>query len=84
MLAALGLGPAEEEIYRLLVARGRATVHELAGDGGRPESEVHEVLTALSGRGIVVTEAIDGAVPRFAAAPPRWRSAVNCGGFATS
>ncbi|MFD9459433.1 helix-turn-helix domain-containing protein [Streptomyces sp. NPDC060027] len=60
MLAALGLGPAEEEIYRLLVARGRVTVHELAADGGRPEPEVREVLTALSGRGIVVTEAIDG------------------------
>ena len=52
------------------MARGRATVHALAADGGRPESEVREVMTALSGRGIVVTEAIDDAVPRFAAASP--------------
>jgi sugar-specific transcriptional regulator TrmB len=70
MLAALGLGPAEEEIYRLLVARGRATVHELAADGGRPESAVREILTALSGRGLVVPQAIEGAPTLFVAAPP--------------
>ncbi|MCT9007476.1 helix-turn-helix domain-containing protein [Streptomyces rhizosphaerihabitans] len=70
MLAALGLGPAEEEIYRLLVARGRATVHELAADGGRPESEVREILTAMAGRGLVVPQAIEGAATLFAAAPP--------------
>jgi sugar-specific transcriptional regulator TrmB len=70
MLAALGLGPAEEEIYRLLVARGRAAVHELAADGGRPESAVREILTALSGRGLVVPQAIEGAPTLFVAAPP--------------
>jgi|UniRef100_A0AAU3HQ55 predicted DNA-binding transcriptional regulator len=70
MLAALGLGPAEEEIYRLLVARGRAAVHELAADGGRPESEVREVLTDLAGRGLVVRLASEGAVTRYLAAPP--------------
>ncbi|MFD5520343.1 helix-turn-helix domain-containing protein [Streptomyces sp. NPDC127066] len=70
MLAALGLGPAEEEIYRLLVARGRAAVRELAADGGRPESEVREVLTDLAGRGLVVRLASEGAVTRYLAAPP--------------
>ncbi|WP_392972291.1 helix-turn-helix domain-containing protein [Streptomyces sp. LN245] len=70
MLAALGLGPAEEEIYRLLVARGRAAVHELAADGGRPESEVREVLTDLAGRGLVVRLASEGTVTRYLAAPP--------------
>ncbi|MEV8036085.1 helix-turn-helix domain-containing protein [Streptomyces sp. NPDC086182] len=70
MLAALGLGPAEEEIYRLLVARGRAAVHELAADGGRPESEVREVLTELAGRGLVVRQASEGTATVFLAAPP--------------
>lgn len=84
MLAALGLGPAEEEIYRLLVARGRAVVHELAADAGRPEPEVREILTALAGRGLVVLQAIDGAATLFVAAPPRLLLVVNYGGAATS
>lgn len=84
MLAALGLGPAEEEIYRLLVARGRAAVHELAADGGRPESEVREVLTDLAGRGLVVRLVSEGTVTRYLAAPPRWRWAGNFGAVATS
>ncbi|MEU9135040.1 helix-turn-helix domain-containing protein [Streptomyces sp. NPDC048404] len=70
MLAALGLGPAEEEIYRLLVARGRAAVQELAADGDRPESEVRDVLTELAGRGLVARQASEGTVTRFFAAPP--------------
>jgi sugar-specific transcriptional regulator TrmB len=70
MLAALGLGPAEEEIYRLLVARGRAAVHELADDSGRAAGEVRELLTALTGRGLAVHEAVTGTASRFTAAPP--------------
>ncbi|MFJ6835687.1 helix-turn-helix domain-containing protein [Streptomyces sp. NPDC091209] len=70
MLAALGLGPAEEEIYRLLVARGRAAVHELAADGGRHESEVREVLTELADRGLVVRQASEDTATMFLAAPP--------------
>ncbi|MGW2785374.1 helix-turn-helix domain-containing protein [Streptomyces populi] len=70
MLAALGLGPAEEEIYRLLVARGRAAVHELAARSGRSESEARDVLTALAGRGLVVPQPVEGAATLFVAAPP--------------
>ncbi|MGW3244479.1 helix-turn-helix domain-containing protein [Streptomyces sp. NPDC001070] len=70
MLAALGLGPAEEEIYRLLVARGRAAVHELAADSGRAATEVRELLTGLTGRGLAVHEAVTGTASRFTAAPP--------------
>ncbi|MDX2707349.1 helix-turn-helix domain-containing protein [Streptomyces sp. PA03-6a] len=70
MLAALGLGPAEEEIYRLLVARGRAAVHELAAESGRATGEVRELLTALTGRGLAVHEAVTGTAARFTAAPP--------------
>lgn len=84
MLAALGLGPAEEEIYRLLVARGRAAVHELAAESGRATGEVRELLTALTGRGLAVHEAVTGTAARFTAAPPRSPSAASCGDGATS
>ncbi|MEU4167155.1 helix-turn-helix domain-containing protein [Streptomyces sp. NPDC026665] len=70
MLAALGLGPAEEEVYRLLVARGRAALQDLAARGGRPESETHDILTALAGRGLVVRQTAEGAADVFVAAPP--------------
>lgn len=70
MLNALGLGPAEEEIYRLLVARGRAAVEELAARSGRPESEARDILTTLAGRGLVVPQTAEGAATVFVAAPP--------------
>ncbi|MFJ7965241.1 helix-turn-helix domain-containing protein [Streptomyces sp. NPDC096324] len=70
MLAALGLGPAEEEIYRLLVARGRAAVQELAVRSGHPESATRDILTALAGRGLVVPRTAEGAATVFVAAPP--------------
>ncbi|MFF3886421.1 helix-turn-helix domain-containing protein [Streptomyces sp. NPDC001914] len=84
MLAALGVGPAEEEVYRLLVARGRAALQDLAARSGRPESETRDILTALAGRGLVVRQAAEGAADVFVAAPPPSRSAGNCGVAVTS
>jgi DNA-binding NarL/FixJ family response regulator len=71
MLAALGLGPAEEEIYRLLVARAGANALDLAGRTGRAPAEVLGLLTALAERGLAVAGSADS-VPLtvFTAAPP--------------
>ncbi|MFG2559120.1 helix-turn-helix domain-containing protein [Streptomyces sp. NPDC048496] len=77
----LGLGPAEEEVYRLLVARAGANADQLAAETGRPPCEVLPLLTALARRGLAVVGthggesdegdgAWLGASTVFAAAPP--------------
>lgn len=55
MLEPLGLGAAEEEIYRLLVARRGARVSELAQATGRTPASVQSVLDALSAQGLMGT-----------------------------
>ncbi|MGW3659020.1 helix-turn-helix domain-containing protein [Streptomyces sp. NPDC005151] len=77
----LGLGPAEEEVYRLLVARAGANADQLAAETGRPPCEVLPLLTALARRGLAMvgtdggeSDEGDGAWPEtstvFTAAPP--------------
>ena len=75
MFAALGLGTAGEEIYRLLALRVSASVGELAADTDRTPAEVHALLSALATAGLVIPD--DGTVPAsaetsavFTAAPP--------------
>jgi sugar-specific transcriptional regulator TrmB/DNA-binding CsgD family transcriptional regulator len=73
MLAALGLGSAEEDVYRRLVARGSATLDELRAETGRDRAELTGLLVALAGRGLAtqappVTPTAEPAV--FTAAPP--------------
>ncbi|MFE2578535.1 TrmB family transcriptional regulator, partial [Streptomyces sp. NPDC059378] len=63
MLSVLGLGPAEEEIYRLLVSRAGATADQLADETRRAPGETLKQHTAQAARG-----AAGGAPPR---APPR-------------
>jgi sugar-specific transcriptional regulator TrmB/DNA-binding CsgD family transcriptional regulator len=55
MLGPLGLGPAEEQIYRLLVVRRAARPAELAAASGLTAGEVQAALTALSARGLAGT-----------------------------
>ncbi|MGW2564193.1 helix-turn-helix domain-containing protein [Streptomyces sp. NPDC001514] len=61
MLAALGLGAAEEEIYRHLIVRASGSAGELADDLGRSPAEVHRLLTALAGLGLVTAHPADAA-----------------------
>ena len=65
MLAALGLSPAEEEIYRLLVRLPGADADELAGRSTLPPAEIERVLHALAARGLILHETTG-----FTAAPP--------------
>jgi len=64
MLSVLGLGPAEEMIYRHLVGGDTKTITELATELGMT---VGPGIEALIGRGLVVADAVTGHV---AAAPP--------------
>jgi sugar-specific transcriptional regulator TrmB/DNA-binding CsgD family transcriptional regulator len=66
MLESIGIGAAEEEVYRHLVACRAATPEELAGRTGRTVDEVRAVLGALVTRGLVGDEGAAGYVP----APP--------------
>ncbi|WP_431683435.1 helix-turn-helix domain-containing protein [Kitasatospora sp. KL5] len=73
MFAALGLDPAQEEVYRLLAARVDRSVAELAADTGRTTDEVGGLLAALAARGLAT--AAPGAEGReagtvYTAAPP--------------
>src|SRR6185312_6137162 len=68
MLAALGLDAAEEQAYRLLVARGSGTLDELVPEGG---PGLAAALAGLVGRGLAIEQPPAGEGPvRFAAAPP--------------
>jgi sugar-specific transcriptional regulator TrmB/DNA-binding CsgD family transcriptional regulator len=68
MLAPLGLGPAEEQIYRLLVARRAARPPELASASGLSADQVEAALSALCAQGLASTG--DGADPVYVPAPP--------------
>ncbi len=73
MLAALGLGPAEEDIFRRLVARDTTSVDQLRAETGRPEAEVTELLATLVRLGLVSARppVLPGAGPAgYSAAPP--------------
>ncbi|MFN8158734.1 MAG: helix-turn-helix domain-containing protein [Candidatus Nanopelagicales bacterium] len=66
MLGAVGLGPAEEDVYRRLVASGETTTAALAAELEREPDDVASVLSALVERGL----AVRGIDDRYAAAPP--------------
>jgi DNA-binding NarL/FixJ family response regulator len=73
MLAALGLSLAEEEIYRLLMARAGSNALDLAGQTGRGAAEVLGLLTALAERGLAAAgsaESVPLTATVFTAAPP--------------
>ena len=83
MLTALGLDRAEEEVYRLLVARAHTHAQELAAETGRAPTHVLRLLTALVERGLAVAdlaESASGISTVFRAAPP----AVALGGMLRS
>jgi len=73
MLAALGLGPAEEDVYRRLVAHGHACPTQLSAETGSTAEELTGLLTALVDRGLVSVHrpasGTDSAAV-FTAAPP--------------
>ncbi|HEY2791219.1 MAG TPA: transcriptional regulator TrmB, partial [Micromonosporaceae bacterium] len=80
MLGALGLEPADEAIYRLLVTNAGLTMADLAGLTDRTSGDLDGVLSRLVAQGLVArTPAIEtpGVVPQFRAAPP----AVALGGL---
>ena len=52
MFGALGLDPAQEEVYRLLATRVDRSLGELAADTGRTVDEVHHLLAALGALGL--------------------------------
>ncbi|WP_433364678.1 helix-turn-helix domain-containing protein [Actinoplanes sp. CA-142083] len=93
MLAALGLDPAEEQAYRLLVAGGVATLDELLDESDLSRSALATAMAGLVGRGLATEQpapvgdgparfaapAGDGLV-FFAAAPP----AIALGGLLRS
>ena len=68
MLGALGLRPAEEDLYRRLVTHVIATAAELAALTDQPPDEVDEILAQLVQRGLV--SATSGLPQIFSAAPP--------------
>jgi sugar-specific transcriptional regulator TrmB/DNA-binding CsgD family transcriptional regulator len=71
VLAALGLGPAEEEVYRRLVGQSGATAAVLGEDTGRCAGELEAVLAALVDRGLAVAQApACGGGTVYRAAPP--------------
>lgn len=67
LLAAVGVGRAEEAAYTLLVDRPQATVAELAARWNHPE-DLDEVLGALGARGMITTAG--DTPPRYAAVAP--------------
>jgi len=85
MLAALGLDPAEEEMYRRLVTRASLSVAELATVTGHSSERTAELLAGLVRRGLAVSVGPAGSAgaggpvgaDAFSAAPP----AVALGGL---
>jgi sugar-specific transcriptional regulator TrmB len=69
MLAALGFGAADEEIYRHLIARASGTAGEVAADSGRSPAEVHRLLMALCELGLVTAGPEGPAEPTDPAEP---------------
>ncbi|WP_405009125.1 helix-turn-helix domain-containing protein [Kitasatospora sp. NBC_01539] len=73
MFAALGLDPAEEEVYRLLATRVDRSVAGLAADTGRTTDDVRGLLAALTARGLATGTPGPGgpdADTVYTAAPP--------------
>jgi Sugar-specific transcriptional regulator TrmB len=82
MLTVLGLGAAEEIVYRQLVSCARATAADLAAATGQPVAAVTSTLDGLVARGLAVTDPAGTAT----AAPPAValgalvrQSATTCG-----
>ncbi|MFI5998487.1 helix-turn-helix domain-containing protein [Streptomyces sp. NPDC051362] len=68
MLETVGLTAAEDEVYRLVVAAGRASVEEITGRSTLTASAVQRLLLSLESKGLVsVAEEGSG---WFAAVPP--------------
>jgi len=73
MFAALGLDPAQEEIYRVLAARVNRSVAELAADTGRAPGQIQGLLTELAALGLVTgaeAAGVHDVDTVFTAAPP--------------
>jgi predicted transcriptional regulator len=73
MLAALGLGPEDEDIYRRLVALGGTGLEELATDTGRTRDDLRTRLDHLARLGLVTSDApapVATVSTLFSAAPP--------------
>ena len=66
MLTVLGLGAAEEIVYRQLVSCARATAADLAAATGQPVEAVSATLDRLVERGLAVADPA-GTVDRRAA-----------------
>lgn len=66
-LAAAGVGPEEERVYRTLVEAGQSTAAVTAERLGRPAPEVEQVLGDLLAAGLVTAS---GDPPLYAARPP--------------
>lgn len=75
MLAPLGLGSAEEDVYRRLVTRGSASAADLASATGRTGDEVAAGLGSLLDQGLITVLASEPGDPgdaeaAFVPAPP--------------
>ncbi len=66
MLGAVGLGPAEEDVYRRLVVAGESTAEQLSHDSGHAPADVATMLAGLVAQGLVVRRGPTA----YAAAPP--------------
>ena len=74
MLSFVGLDEQSEDVYRLLVGLGSASVAELSGKLGLPDHALDRTLSALEGLGLVAqasaTPALHRASTTYIAAPP--------------
>lgn len=68
MLDIIGLGPAEQRIYEILVAVNGMTTGELEAASGLPPGRLRVVLSALRGKGVIVRRT--GTPARYAAMAP--------------
>ncbi|WP_193241729.1 helix-turn-helix domain-containing protein [Streptomyces phaeolivaceus] len=68
MLAGLGLGPVEEDVYQHLVDRGESTTAALGAALDHPADAIAEALVGLAGRGLLTTTPDEP--DRFVAGPP--------------
>lgn len=68
MLEAAGVTPLEEEVYRALLRRSRASITELAGATGAPRARVRSALEALEEKGLATRS--PSKTPRFSPTRP--------------
>jgi sugar-specific transcriptional regulator TrmB/DNA-binding CsgD family transcriptional regulator len=70
LLEALGFSPVEEQVYDLLVARGRMTLAEVIAEGDVKPKRQMEALDRLVGTGLV--RRLASPVQEFVVAPPEY------------